>query len=158
MNQQPTWTLTERIPAEVPLTPEDVDFLLAHHRAHLQLWPTRQAGVFRITATGHVGAILAPGCRLLLQPKIPIRNVLYLLDDHAGLPALTDTTTATPGGDVLELLAAQLAHRLTERDRRWFTGAATRNAPGGSVSARPPGRDRSTARSPGPPGPTALPV
>src|SRR5205823_1122059 len=113
--QRPTWTLTERTPAEVPLTADDVDFLLAHHRAHVRLLPTRRPGVFRLTPTGHAGAILAPGCRLVLQPKIPIRNVLYLLDPDTELPALADAAGAAPGGDVLDFLAAQLACRMAER-------------------------------------------
>ncbi len=113
MDSHPTWVLTERTPAEVPLSPEAVDYLLAHHRAHLRLLPTRASGVFRVTATGHVGTILAPDCRLVLQPKIPLRNVLYLLEPDAALPPADGP--AGDDGDMLDLLAVQLARLLTER-------------------------------------------
>lgn len=114
MEQRPTWTLTERTPVEVALSADDVDFLLTRHRAAVQLLPTRQPGVFRVTPTGHVGTILAPDCRLVLRPKIPLRNVLYLLDADAELPALTDESAAT-SDEMIDLLAAQFARRLAER-------------------------------------------
>jgi 5-methylcytosine-specific restriction enzyme subunit McrC len=115
MNARPTWTLTERTAAELPLTAADVEYLLAHHRAHVQLLPTRRPDLFRVTATGHVGSIPAPDCRLVLRPKIPIRNILYLLDPASDLPAFADGGAADAGGDVIDILAAELARALAAR-------------------------------------------
>ena len=116
MDQLPSYTLTERTPAELPTCrPTRWIFCWSTTGRTFETLPTRQPGLFRVIPTGHVGTILAPDCRLLLQPKIPIRNVLYLLDNNADLPPLAYTTPVTPGGDLIDLLAAQLAQRLAER-------------------------------------------
>src|SRR4051812_25504895 len=93
----PTFRLTERTAAECPLTPDDVDFLLTAHRAHLKLVPTRQRDVYTLPPAGHVGTLVAPHCRLLIRPKIPVRNVFYLLDPDASVPVTEDRTAAAPG-------------------------------------------------------------
>jgi 5-methylcytosine-specific restriction enzyme subunit McrC len=110
-----TFRLTERTAAECRLTPDDVDFLLAAHRAHVRLTPTRQRDVYRLTPGGHVGTIVAPTCRLLIRPKIPVRNLFYLLAPSGPGPVAEDRTTAAPGADLLDLLAAHLARLLAER-------------------------------------------
>src|SRR5439155_6114159 len=107
-----SFRLTERTAAECRLTPDDVDFLLAAHRAHVRLTPTRQRDVYRLTPGGHVGTIVAPSCRLLIRPKIPVRNLFYLLDPSGPVPVAEDRTTAAPGADLLDLLAAHLARPL----------------------------------------------
>jgi 5-methylcytosine-specific restriction enzyme subunit McrC len=110
-----SYRLTERTAAECRLTPDDVDFLLAAHRAHVQLIPTRQRDVYRLTPGGHVGTIVAPSCRLLIRPKIPARNLFYLLDPCGAVPVAEDRTTAAPGAELLDLLAVHLARLLAER-------------------------------------------
>jgi len=111
----PTWVLTERVGTECPVAPEDVDFLLAKHRRHLDLVPTGRRGWYRLTPTGHVGTIVAPGCRLVLRPKIPLRNLFHLLDPAGPLPTVEDHSTAVSGADLLDFLAGRLVHRMTER-------------------------------------------
>jgi 5-methylcytosine-specific restriction enzyme subunit McrC len=113
-----TYRLTERTATECRLTPDDVDFLLAAHRAHVKLIPTRRRDVYRLTPGGHVGTIVAPGCRLLIRPKIPVRNLFYLLDPTGPAPAAEDRTAAAPGADLLDLLAVHLARLLAERAAR----------------------------------------
>jgi 5-methylcytosine-specific restriction enzyme subunit McrC len=114
----PTFRLTERVAADCPLSPDDVDFLLSAHRAHLRLVPTRQRDVYRLTPTGHVGTIAAPGCRLLIRPKIPLRSLFDLLDPTGPAPAAEDRTTAAPGTELTDFLAAHLARLLSERAAR----------------------------------------
>jgi 5-methylcytosine-specific restriction enzyme subunit McrC len=117
-NPVPTFQLTERTAAECPLGPEDVDFLLTAHRGHLKLAPTRQRDVYTLTPGGHVGTIVAPHCRLLVRPKIPVQNVFYLLDPDGSVPVCEDRTAAAPGGDLLDFLAGYLARLLSERAAR----------------------------------------
>ena len=114
----PTFRLIERTAAECRLDPDDVDFLLSAHRAHVQLSPTRQRDVYRLTPRGHVGTIVAPACRLLIRPKIPVRNLFYLLDPTGPVPAAEDRTAAAPGTELLDFLAGQLARLLSERAAR----------------------------------------
>src|SRR5262249_17339573 len=105
----------ERTPAEHRLALADVEFLLAEHRAHIELLPTRSRHRYRLTPTGHVGVIVAPSVRLVIRPKVPVRNLFYLLDPTADFPVNEDSTAATPGTEALAFLAARLARLLTER-------------------------------------------
>jgi 5-methylcytosine-specific restriction enzyme subunit McrC len=114
----PTFRLTERTTAECRLTPDDVDFLLEAHRAHIRIVPTRQRDLYRLTPTGHVGTIVAPHCRLLIRPKIPLRNLFHLLDPAGPVPVSEDRTATVPGADLLDFLAGQLARLLAERAAR----------------------------------------
>ncbi len=111
----PTFSLRERTPADCLLSAEDVEFLLANHRAHLDLVPTRQRDLYRLTPRGHVGTIVAPQCRLLIQPKIPLENLFFLLDPADTPPPVPDHTTTAPGSELLDFLAAHLARLLAER-------------------------------------------
>jgi 5-methylcytosine-specific restriction enzyme subunit McrC len=106
--------LTERVPRVCRLHSVDVDLLLAEHRLHLEVDPTRRGREYRLTPTGHVGTIVAPRCRLLIRPKIPIDNILYLLDPSLPL-SFSDRTTPLPGSELIDLLAARLAQLLAER-------------------------------------------
>jgi 5-methylcytosine-specific restriction enzyme subunit McrC len=110
-----TLTLTERVAAVCRLTAADVDFLLAHHRAHLDLVPAGRRHRYRLTPAGVVGVIVAPACRLVLLPKIPLRNVFFLLDPDVPAPPEADVVTPVAGTEVLAFLAGQLAQRLSER-------------------------------------------
>jgi 5-methylcytosine-specific restriction enzyme subunit McrC len=62
-----------------------------------------------------VGTIVAPGCRLLIRPKIPLPNLCALLEP-ASIPwTEEDFTAAAPGTELLDLLAVGLARLMTER-------------------------------------------
>jgi 5-methylcytosine-specific restriction enzyme subunit McrC len=102
-------TLTERVPLVCRLAPADVAFLLARHRRHVEVLPTGRAGRYRLTAAGHVGVVAAPTCRLVLQPKIPLRNVLYLLGPDVPPPGAPDAAAPVSGDEVLDFLAGQFA-------------------------------------------------
>jgi 5-methylcytosine-specific restriction enzyme subunit McrC len=110
-----TVTLTERVSHVCRLAPSDAAYLLAHHSAHLDLAPTGRRHVYRVTATGHVGVIGAPGCRLVIRPKIPLRNLLYFLDPALALPSVPDRVTAAEGTELLDVLAGLFARLLAER-------------------------------------------
>jgi 5-methylcytosine-specific restriction enzyme subunit McrC len=110
-----THVLTERVTADCRLSSADVEFLLAEHRAHVQLLPTRHRGRYRLTPTGHVGVIVAPNCRLVIRPKVPIHNLFYLLDSAAPLPVVEDAAATEPGSEALDFLAGRLARLLAER-------------------------------------------
>jgi hypothetical protein len=70
-----TLHLTERVPRVYGLTPADVEFLLAEHRTRPRLVPTARPGYYRLTSLGHVGTLVAPHCRLVIQPKVPLLEV-----------------------------------------------------------------------------------
>jgi 5-methylcytosine-specific restriction enzyme subunit McrC len=111
----PTLRLTERVPAQCRLSRADVAFLLAEHRAHVEVAAGVRRGRYRLTPTGHVGTIVGPGCRLVIRPKIPLPNLFYLLDPTAAVPASDDAVAAGPGAELLDFLAGRLARLLAER-------------------------------------------
>jgi 5-methylcytosine-specific restriction enzyme subunit McrC len=110
-----TYTLTERVAGECRLTAADVEFLLAGHRTHLRLAPTGRRGRYRLTPTGHVGTIVGPDCRLVIRPKIPVKNLFHLLDPTGPLPVAEDRAATVTGTEALDFLAGRLARLLAER-------------------------------------------
>src|SRR5438094_8706493 len=110
-----TLVLTERVPRVCRLAPADVAFLLAAHPNHIELVPTGTRGRYQITPLGHVGVIVAPACRLVIRPKVPLSNLFRLLDPAAPLPSAPDAVTPAPAAHLFDLLAGQFAHRLAER-------------------------------------------
>jgi 5-methylcytosine-specific restriction enzyme subunit McrC len=110
-----TLRFVERRPRRVRLARRDVAFLLREHHTHLDIRPTGRRGVYRVTPRGYVGVIVAPTCRLVLRPKLPLHNLCHLLDPGLEPPVVTDQAAAEVGLDLLEFLAAQLTHHLAER-------------------------------------------
>ncbi|HEY7425713.1 MAG TPA: hypothetical protein VH682_15900 [Gemmataceae bacterium] len=110
-----TLILTERVPHVARLAPADVAFLLEHHRGHVEVLPTGRRDRYRLMALGCVGVLVAPTCRLVIRPKIPLANLFAMLDPLAPVPAERDAVTPATGTEALEFLAGQLAHRLAER-------------------------------------------
>ncbi len=117
-SRERTVTLTERVPRLVRLPPAAADFLRAGWRHAVALTPTRRRHRYRLTPLGHVGVLPAPGVRLVIRPKIPLRNVFFMLDPAAPLPAAADATEPEPAGPLLEFLAGQLARQMAERHAR----------------------------------------
>jgi 5-methylcytosine-specific restriction endonuclease McrBC regulatory subunit McrC len=113
MTPDRTLLLTERKTTRCRLPPAVVDFLLARHARHLAIVPTARRHTYRVTPAGRVGRIDAPGCRLIIQPKIPLRNLFFLLDPAAELPEQTGQDP-TPEQAVLDWLAAKLLGLLHE--------------------------------------------
>jgi 5-methylcytosine-specific restriction enzyme subunit McrC len=113
--EMPTLVLQERRPATHRLAPQDVAFLLAEHRTHVELLPAGRRGYYRLTPKGYVGTIVCPDCRLLIRPKVPLENLFSLLDPTAPMPILEDQITPLPGVAGLDFLASRLAELLQER-------------------------------------------
>jgi 5-methylcytosine-specific restriction enzyme subunit McrC len=107
--------LTERVPRCCRLPPADVACLMDRYRRHLEVAPTGRRCVYRLTPRGCAGVVVAPGCRLVIRPKIPLDNLFFLLDPLAPAPAAPDRAAAVPGDEVLDFLAGQLACRLAAR-------------------------------------------
>jgi 5-methylcytosine-specific restriction enzyme subunit McrC len=111
----PSILLRERVPRECRLSRADVDFLLAEHRAHVDVVPIHHRGRYRLTATGHVGTILLPTRRLVIRPKIPLASLFHLLDPASPPAIVADRTATIPGSEALGFLAGRLAALLAER-------------------------------------------
>jgi 5-methylcytosine-specific restriction enzyme subunit McrC len=91
-----------------------VAFLLAHHRAHLEILPTGRRHGYRLTPAGRAGVVVGPTCRLVIRPKIPLRNVFFLLDPAAP-PTPTPDAVTPECAELPDFLAGLLAQRLAER-------------------------------------------
>jgi 5-methylcytosine-specific restriction enzyme subunit McrC len=128
----PTLHLTERLSTVARLAPADVQHLLAHHPTHLHLTPTGRRHEYRLLARGVVGVIAGPTCRLVIAPKIPLRNLLFLLDPAEPPTARPDRQEAAPLPGVLDFLAGQLARHLRERARAGLHRAYVEKAEHGS--------------------------
>ena len=92
-----TITLTERHCTECRLSGQDVDFLLSAHGTHLRIVPTRRRSLFRVTPTRFVGVIAAPGCRLLILPKVPLPALFHLLDPESDPDVDAQPFSGEPG-------------------------------------------------------------
>ncbi len=111
--------LTERVPHIARLTPPDVAFLLDNHRAHIEVLPTGRRDRYRLVALGCAGVLVAPTCRLVIRPKVPLANVFDMLDPLAPVPAAEDAVEPRRGTEVLDFIAGQFACRLAERVLLW---------------------------------------
>jgi 5-methylcytosine-specific restriction enzyme subunit McrC len=107
--------LTERVPHIARLAPADAAFLAENHRRRIELLPTGRRDRYRLTALGCVGVLVAPTCRLVIRPKIPLTNLFAMLDPLADVPTAADAVTPTIGTETLDFLAGQLARGLAER-------------------------------------------
>lgn len=114
-SQPRTLFLTERRPILARLAPVDVAFLLEHHRGHLEVLPAGPRHRYRLTALGCTGVLVAPACRFVIRPKIPLVNVFAMLDPLADVDAGQDRLAPPTGTEALEFLAGQLARRMAER-------------------------------------------
>jgi 5-methylcytosine-specific restriction enzyme subunit McrC len=110
-----TVVLTERVTVRARLAPVVADFLLDGLRHVVTVNPTRRRHYYRLTPLGHVGVLPAPGVRLVIRPKIPLRNVFYMVDPSAVVPEAADASMAEPAGPVLSFLAGQFARHMAAR-------------------------------------------
>ncbi len=110
-----TLALTERKAALCRLDGTDVEFLLEHHRTHLDLRPTHETGVFQIRPRGYVGVINAPHTRISIGPKIPLQNLCWLLNASDSLDMQDDLSALEHGDSLINLLALRLARLMAER-------------------------------------------
>jgi 5-methylcytosine-specific restriction endonuclease McrBC regulatory subunit McrC len=107
-----TLLLTERQATRCSLPGDDLDYLLAHHAKHLQIVPTHDNGVFVLRPTRLVGLIVAPSCRLVIRPKLPLRSFAFLLDAEDDLQSHAGSASEF---DVLDFLTRRLLRLLGER-------------------------------------------
>src|SRR5579883_41170 len=110
-----TLNLIERRPHIARLAPADVAFLLENHRGHMEVLPTGRRDRYRLTALSCVGVLVAPTCRFVIRPKIPLANVFAMLDPLADVSARSDCITPETGTEALDFLAGRLARRIAER-------------------------------------------
>lgn len=115
LSEPRTLILTERKPHIARMAPGDVAYLLEHHRGRLEVMPTGRRDRYRLTALGCAGVLVAPTCRFVIRPKIPLANVFAMLDPLAAVPAECDHIAPESGTEALDFLAGQLAHRMAER-------------------------------------------
>lgn len=109
--------LTERRPSICRLAPCDVDMLQAAHRTHIAVAPTGQRHYFQLTPAGYVGTLSLPESRLVLRPKLPLRNLFYLLDPAGPAPLANDCLQGSASDGLLEFFADRLVQLLEERLR-----------------------------------------
>src|SRR5579871_6580373 len=112
-----TLILTERVPHIARMAPADAAFLIDNHRGHVEVLPAGSRNRYRLTALGCAGVLVAPTCRFLIRPKIPLVNVFAMLDPLADVPAECDRIAPERGTEALEFLAGRLARSMTERVR-----------------------------------------
>jgi 5-methylcytosine-specific restriction enzyme subunit McrC len=84
---------------------------LERHRTHLDLAPTPTRHVWRVTPAGVAGVILTARRRIVISPKIPLRNLLFLTDDERE----PDRVQPSDDAGVLGPLAERLARLMSER-------------------------------------------
>jgi 5-methylcytosine-specific restriction enzyme subunit McrC len=115
LSQPRTLVLTERRPHVARLAPGDVAFLLEHHRGHVEVLPTGRRDRYRLTALGCAGVLVAPACRFVIRPKVPLVNVFAMLDPLADVASESDRIAPERDTEILDFLAGQLARRMVER-------------------------------------------
>jgi 5-methylcytosine-specific restriction enzyme subunit McrC len=129
--------LTERRARLVRLAPTDVAFLRAHHCTHLRLDWTDRPDHYCARPAGVVGVIRAPGCRLVIAPKIPVANLFAMLAADESIGTQADSSEVWPTTGIVDFLAGQLAQRLQERIGAGLHWAyVERSAAGGQLQGR----------------------
>ncbi|MFL5339521.1 MAG: McrC family protein [Gemmataceae bacterium] len=106
--------LTERRPRTCRLRRDDLDFLLAHHRPHVDIEFTGERHRYRLTPRGYAGVIVTPNCRFVLRPKVALADLLFLLNPDDDVLMAPDVGDGRVGG-LFELFAGRLARLLNER-------------------------------------------
>ena len=99
--------LVERRPRICRLAPDEASFLLAHHRAHLELVPLGGRR-WRVTSLGVAGILPTPQRRIVIRPRLPEANLAWLLGlrDAEGAASL--------GGEPMLEMAARLLAELLD--------------------------------------------
>jgi 5-methylcytosine-specific restriction enzyme subunit McrC len=110
-----TLHLIERRTRLCRLAPAEIDHLLAHHRGHVELVPTTRRHVWQVTPTGIAGVLATPRRRIVIAPKLPLQNLLFLADPDVIHPTGPDTMSPDDGTALIDFLAGQLAARMRER-------------------------------------------
>jgi hypothetical protein len=79
-------TLREFESGELYLPREVYDVLRARYAGRIDLSPTERAGIYKVGARDFVGRISLPdGMMLVIQPKVGVSNLFYMLCAEPGL-------------------------------------------------------------------------
>ncbi|AGC47224.1 5-methylcytosine restriction system component-like protein [Myxococcus stipitatus DSM 14675] len=89
--------------SDVALTADEVRFLRSA-RAGVSILASGKAGVYDLKASQVIGTLVGPTFRLLIQPKLPVRRVLYLLGYMRGTIRLDETTILGEAGELAEVM------------------------------------------------------
>lgn len=100
--------LIERRTRPVRLPRDEAVFLMAHARHVVEVAPTAERGVYKLTPRGFVGFLDGPTVRYTIGPKIPWPNLCLLL----GLAPDAGGAAVEPDGGLLAVLATAFAERL----------------------------------------------
>ena len=103
-----TIPLTERRTRPARLPRDEAVFLMAHARHVIDVAPTAERGVYRLTPRGYVGFLDGPTVRYTIGPKIPWPNLCLLL----GLAPEASGAAVEPDGGLLAVLATAFVERL----------------------------------------------
>ncbi len=114
-DQPPALIFTEKASLCAQLEDVDVQFLLEHHRAHLDLRPAGQVGYYLLTSRGHVGILAAPKRRIVIRPKTPLPNLFLMLDPTTTDSAVPDPKLPRRREELLDFLVCQLAARFRKQ-------------------------------------------
>lgn len=146
-----TVVLTERRAAVRRLPRTDVDDLARHFRHAVDVAPTFDRGVYRLTARGYVGTFRTATVRWLVRPKLPWDALRWLAGQEATAGAGEPSAAEWPGR-LADLLAVRLADLLRERAAAGLLrDYAEREADGAAVRGRIdlPRQLRDRGRTPG---------
>lgn len=108
--------LRERRPRDLHLPADVVRTLIGLPSRPLDLVPLGGRR-WRVTPRGVAGVLLTSSVRFHIRPKLPLGNLLRLIDPDLPLPAEEDFSQAHPGGEVLTILVRRLLELLTQRVR-----------------------------------------
>jgi 5-methylcytosine-specific restriction enzyme subunit McrC len=114
-SQPRTFFLRERTPRRCRLSSLDLGLLLSRYPGRFDVVATNRKGVWRLTPRGCAGVVVTPTARLVIEPKIPLDNLFYLVDPTAPVVAVADHSAAVEGEAVFAFLAGQFATRLARR-------------------------------------------
>lgn len=110
-----TIVLSEYEEVHVSLTPAQIRRIRAASGDRIRVSPGEEPNHWFVRATQYVGTLITEDVELLVRPKVPVTNVLYLLEGESS-PALFDRSTFGYGVDaeLLSAFAALYARRLEE--------------------------------------------
>lgn len=112
-----TLLLTERADRVVHLRRVDLEYLLERHENHIAIAPAGRRGHYHLTPRGVAGVIVAPETRIVIRPKIPLRNLWLLLEPGYPLDDMNDRVTPEMSAGMVDFLAFRLAREMSARAR-----------------------------------------
>ncbi|RMF85135.1 MAG: hypothetical protein D6736_17890 [Nitrospinota bacterium] len=88
----------------LPLLPQEVTWLQESLGSKLSLLPSPSPGSFYLQAGPYVGSLLLPGGLVVIKPKMPLRNLFYLLSAVSTIPFQPEQSFYEQSEDWFELL------------------------------------------------------